>query len=466
MASIKSGYLGSRSRLLCGICLLAGGFMLSGTDCPFDGVLTPPPGNSGLTGKFVGAETCSTCHANTHQAWSETLHAKALETLEAIGQGSNPECVGCHTVGFGQEGGFVDRATTDALAGVGCEACHGPAGAHAANAGDESLRPTVNIAASVCGACHTGAHHPNFEDWSSSGHAMVTEHVAGELTAGESLNRCGACHSGDFFYRSRINGEAVEDDALLGVPREEQNGVTCIICHNPHQKTGNAPEPEDGRDFQLRFPEVASPTPTNTIDAATDPTRFNLCGQCHHSRGRTWEATSRGPHHSLQGNIYVGEMPMPDDETNPIVPLVPSRVSVHSFATEQCATCHLFRQDFVDDQAPAISGHTFMINTGGCATAGCHASTGAATAALATLQTEVQDKLDDVLMRLGSVATWEYTSDGGPDSAGQAMISDNIKKVRFLYHYILNDGSLGIHNPDYVRDMLTEADNLLTTEGL
>ena len=69
-------------------------------------------------------------------------------------------------------------------------------------------------------------------------------------------------------------------------------------------------------------------------------------------------------------------------------------------------------------------------------------------------------------MRLGDPATWEYTSDGGPDEAGQAMITDNIKKIRFLYHYILSDGSLGIHNPAYVRDMLTESDKLLTTEGL
>jgi hypothetical protein len=465
MALNNSRYLGSRPTLLCGICLLVGSVALTGVDCPFvpDGTL--PGGNTGLTGKFVGAETCSGCHANIHSNWSNTLHARALETLEALGQGSNPNCVGCHSVGFGEEGGFVDRATTNALAGVGCEACHGPAGAHATNVTDATLRPPVNIAASVCGKCHTGSHHPNFEDWASSGHAMVTEHVADSFTEGRSLNSCGACHSGDFFYRSRIKGETVADDLLMGVPREEQNGITCVICHMPHQKTGNAPEPEDGRDYQLRFPEAASPTPTNTIDAATDPTRLNVCGQCHHSRGKTWVETSRGPHHSVQANVYIGEMPMPDADAPP-TPLVPSRVSVHSFATEQCGTCHLYRQDFMDEQAPAISGHVFMVNTAGCASAGCHPSTDAATAALATLQAEIQTRLDDILTRLGDPANWEYTSDGGPNAAGQALISDNIKKVRFLYHYTINDGSLGIHNPAYVRDMMTEASDLLTDEGL
>jgi hypothetical protein len=257
----------------------------------------------------------------------------------------------------------------------------------------------------------------------------------------------------------------VADDALMGIPREEQNAVTCSICHTPHEQTGNAVNVEDGRDYQLRFPEVASPAPTNTIEAATDPARFNLCGQCHISRGTTWEATSRGPHDSVQGNVYVGEMPMPDTG-GAVTPLVPSRLSVHSFAAEQCATCHLYRQDFVDDQAPAISGHTFMVNHGGCSSVGCHPSAGAAIAAQNTLQAEIQLKLDAVLMRLGDVATWEYTSGGGPDAAGQAMISDNIKKIRFLYHYILGDGSLGIHNPDYIRAMLIQAGILLTAEGL
>ena len=463
MAPSKNRVLRSRHTLFCGICLLAGGLALAGTDCPFSVLPTIPPGNSGMTSKFVGSETCSGCHSNMHQAWSETRHAKALETLEAIGQGSNPECVGCHTVGFGQEGGFVDRATTNALAGVGCEACHGDAATHAANASDKSLRPTVNISSSVCAGCHTGSHHPNFEDWSSSGHALVTEHVAGYFEAGRSLNSCGPCHSGDFFYRSRINTETLEDDAFAGIPREELNGVTCVICHTPHQKTGNAAEAEDGWDYQLRFPEVASPTPNNTYAAAIDPTRFNLCGQCHHSRGKTWEATSRGPHHSLQSNVYVGEMPMP---VGVVTPLVPSRLSVHSFARKQCSTCHLYSRGFVDDATPAISGHTFAVDTSGCATAGCHASSAAAIAAKATLQMEVQGGLDDVLARLGNVATWEYTSGGGPDEAGQAGVSDNIKKVRFLYHYILGDGSLGIHNPDYVRAILAEADTLLIAEGL
>ncbi len=447
----------SRALTIGGICLLAGAFAMDGGNCE------TMPGNDGLTGQYVGSMRCAQCHTRIHQDWVGTLHWRALETLEAVGQDTNADCIGCHVTGYGEEGGFVSRALTNDLAGVGCEECHGPGRDHVENVADESLRPPKDLSPALCGRCHTGSHHPNYDEWSSSHHALVTETPAEEFEAGEALNNCGKCHSGEFFLRSIVNGETLEDDALLGQPREEQLAIACVVCHYPHAQTGNAAAPEEGRDYQLRFPEVASPIPTNTIDATTNAARFNVCGQCHHGRGRTWESTSRGPHGSVQSNVYVGEMAMPDSD-EPVTPLVPSRVSVHSFAPEQCASCHLYRQDFMSDQAPAIAGHTFEVNNAGCtvtsASTSCHPTTAAAVAAQATLQTEIQAKLDDIRMLLGDPATWEYSSTGGP--MDQSMISDDVKKARFLLKYVEADGSLGIHNPDYVRDMLDEAEALLT----
>ncbi|MCC7292021.1 MAG: hypothetical protein IT449_08180 [Phycisphaerales bacterium] len=432
---------------------------------------TPPPdnandnanGNSGLTGKYVGASKCSECHVTIHEDWTATLHAGALETLEAIGQGANAACLGCHTVGFGEEGGFVDRATTNGLAGVQCENCHGPGGDHVNDIGDESKRPTISISSNLCGTCHQGEHHPNFEQWEGSGHAALNETLVEEFAAGAALNNCGNCHSGDFRYLAIINEETVADDYLAGRTAEEMTPITCAICHDPHAQTGNAPLPEDGRDYQLRYPEIANPTPSNTIEDATNKERFNLCGQCHHDRGRTWQTTSRPTHPSNQANVYVGEMPLPDEDSDV---LVLSRVSVHSFAAEQCATCHMYRQDFESEEAPAISGHDFGVNTAGCVNSGCHPNEDQAVAVLTTLQTEIQSRLDDIRERLGDPAEWEYVANGGPDEEGQALISDEVKQIRFLYYYALEDGSLGLHNPDYVRDMLEKADELLTGLGL
>lgn len=445
--------------------LLSTALLILVPGCPPPPPEEPPPddpGNGNLTGQYIGSSRCQLCHARVHEGWSDTLHARALDTLEEIGQGQNPECLPCHTVGFGDEGGFVDRATTNDLAGVGCEACHGPSRAHTENVNEADLLPPVTLASEMCGSCHTTSMHPTFEQWSESNHAQVTPSLASRFQEGASLSTCGACHSGDYHYLAILMNESVPGDLLEGVPAVDMHAVECAVCHDPHMRTGNAASPDGDRDYQLRYPEVANPIPTNTVAAVQDTSRFNLCGQCHHSRGTTWTATARPPHHSLQANAYHGEMPVPDG-TNP---LVLSRVSVHSFTREQCATCHMLRRDFGEEFAPPISDHTFQVDQLSCIGSGCHPSMEQAIAAQTTLQTEIQARLDDIAARLGDPATWEYTSNGGPDAEGQEALSDEIRQARFLYYYVLQDGSLGIHNPDYLRDCLLRADVLLDRVGL
>jgi hypothetical protein len=413
----------------------------------------------------VGADTCLPCHPGTHADWSNTLHAGAWETLQESG-GAQDFCIGCHTVGY-QVGGFVDEETTPELVGVQCENCHGAAGDHAMNPADESLRPTVSIGANVCGQCHTGSHHPNFEQWQESSHSIINEIVEEDLIAGGFfVNACGNCHSGDVHYESAILGEEVPDDRFEGLSGSDLNPISCAVCHDPHAQTGNAAQPDEGRDYQLRYEQVVEYEATNEVAEITDASRYNICGQCHHSRGRTWEATSRGPHHNVQSNVYIGEMPTPDGTDS----LVENTPSPHRIVPEQCSTCHMYRQDFESDQAPAISGHLFSTNFNACGP--CHTPEAAEMLVL-DLANEVTTGMDDILQRLGDPATWQYAATGGPPEADEAEegqpsqddISDAIKQVRFLWAYIDGDGSLGAHNPAYVRSMLDEADALLTSEG-
>lgn len=432
-----------------------------------------PTGDSGVTGKYVGAERCSLCHANVHASWSNTLHAKALETLEEIGQDRNENCLGCHTVGFGQEGGFVNRRTTNSLAGVQCENCHGPGADHANNVNDPALRPKVDIASSVCGQCHTGEHHPNFEDWSMSKHAAVEPELVPRFASGTSLTSCGKCHSGDYFYKAIIQGETVADNYLQGKTGDQMAGITCAICHDPHAKTGKAAMPEDGRDYQLRYDQIKFTTPTTSLTEAQNPARFNLCGQCHHTRDRVWTDSSREPHPSDQANVFFGEMPLPASNQNPIVP---TRASVHLNAAEQCSTCHVARAPIVEGIAPAVSGHTFEVNFLGCVQ--CHGSAEAAEAKFEALEAELEYRNQLVLNALNAWAArsaqvawcaappatprtgpcWEFTSEGGPGSSGQSKIPDDIKKARYIYYYLKDGGGTGVHNPDYVREALILAE--------
>jgi len=117
---------------------------------------------SGFAGDFdfVGSSKCKSCHRKAadgeqYQKWLAGPHAQAYETLKSeesaeiakkkglkVPAYEAPECLKCHTTGFG-DGGFevkgadfwnevtdkgkptkaVKRMT--ALAAVGCESCHG-----------------------------------------------------------------------------------------------------------------------------------------------------------------------------------------------------------------------------------------------------------------------------------------------------------------------------------------------------
>ncbi len=418
----------------------------------------PPP----LTGPYVSATPCAQCHANIHTDWSATLHAHAMEALQSVGQQDNPGCQPCHTTGFGQTGGFVSLAETPDLAGVQCEDCHGAARQHVMNVTDVSLRPTISISADVCGKCHTTDTYPQTPQWQLSAHAVVTAVPAADFTNGQLLSVCGPCHSGDYRFEALIQGNPVPPDLLKGVPRDKQHAVTCVICHDPHERTGKAVSPDDSRDFQLRYAEANSPTPSNTTSVLTNQDRYALCGHCHRTRNITWTATERGPHPSIQSNVYIGEMPMPaGQETNP---LVENTRSVHRFVPAQCATCHMFREPSPSQFAPPIAGHTFLLNVDACDSAvGCHPTSNSAIADKTALQKEVQTRLDGIATRLGPISTWGYSQEGGP--ADQSKISDTTKQIRFLHAYVGADLSLGVHNPAYVRAILTEAESLLTSIG-
>lgn len=108
---------------------------------------------------FAGNDACVKCHADAAHVWERSGHAHALATLEKEGHGRDPDCVRCHVVGLEAEGGFLSRTKTPQFAFVGCESCHGPGAAHAAN-------PKVPIARSgpeTCTNCHTRDQSPNFD---------------------------------------------------------------------------------------------------------------------------------------------------------------------------------------------------------------------------------------------------------------------------------------------------------------
>ena len=121
----------------------------------------------------VGSDSCKDCHQSEYATWAASPHASAVATLEKAGKSDQPDCLACHTTGFGRPGGFPKngavKSHTD-LARVGCESCHGPGGEHVK---DDSAK-VGNIVAlgdkcdscvilQICGRCHDDANDPGFE---------------------------------------------------------------------------------------------------------------------------------------------------------------------------------------------------------------------------------------------------------------------------------------------------------------
>ena len=107
---------------------------------------------------YVGADTCVPCHSTQHNSWTGSEHALAIESLEETFRDYDPECVSCHVTGIGYVGGFKRPDVTPELAGVQCEMCHGPGGAHL----EDSSEQYGEIMGARCAVCHTNEKDPTF----------------------------------------------------------------------------------------------------------------------------------------------------------------------------------------------------------------------------------------------------------------------------------------------------------------
>ncbi len=109
--------------------------------------------------KYVGSKKCRSCHLKEHKTWRKTKHYKTFEQLEGP-EKKDPDCLKCHTTGYGKPGGFVSEKDTPDLRSTGCESCHGPGGKHvvaaksAPETGKWDKKMSKTPAANTCVKCH------------------------------------------------------------------------------------------------------------------------------------------------------------------------------------------------------------------------------------------------------------------------------------------------------------------------
>jgi hypothetical protein len=140
------------------------------------------PGHKhGAESRFLGPQACTEkCHKKQGESWAKTRMAQSYDVLrpgvnakEKELVGLDPEedytqveaCLACHTTGYGLVGGFRSFEETPEMAGVTCEACHGPGGVYVKTLMDAD-DPTFKTAeartaglvypptARVCRRCH------------------------------------------------------------------------------------------------------------------------------------------------------------------------------------------------------------------------------------------------------------------------------------------------------------------------
>ena len=192
---------------------------------------------------YTGSDACGVCHSAEYDSWLYTNHAGAYATLVEHGKERDPECVGCHVVGFDKPGGFTIKDHPRHLEDVGCESCHGRGGPH--------LSPTFAQGGDyepVCTGCHNPKHSLGFEyatflpKVSHAAVAALTPEERAEMFASRGQPRdvlpkgadfvgslaCKSCHSAEFETWSS------QPHARAGATLQEAgkaDDINCLRCH-------------------------------------------------------------------------------------------------------------------------------------------------------------------------------------------------------------------------------------------
>ena len=107
----------------------------------------------------LASSGCGKCHVAQYKKWKKTRHSRAWKTLVKVRATGNPNCVMCHTSGFGTKKGFHTIEKTPQLAGVNCQDCHRFNDAEHRRKGFQFPPVTED----TCTSCHTPVTDPKFK---------------------------------------------------------------------------------------------------------------------------------------------------------------------------------------------------------------------------------------------------------------------------------------------------------------
>jgi hypothetical protein len=312
-----------------------------------------------------------------------------------------------------------------------------------------------------CATCHNPDQDTTFyiagraRQWEESVHG-------GGTAWEENRTACAECHTTEGFIR-KTKGMAVPD-----IPNPTPPG--CFACHSPHTSG----------DFALRTTAAAQQTLNSNITGVANSTfnlgAANLCVGCHRPRTLsptpdpqkdgatdTLKITSSRwyGHYGVQGQVLTGVGAFAFKGGTAY-----GNTTAHTGApvsTEGCAVCHMADYSPANAYGGKIGGHTMKISytaegsttavemLNGCKR--CHSSitkldhNGVRTAVGTKMAT-----LKALLVAKGWIDTLNNIK--ASSSAPIVVVPASRSGALFNYMLVLHDGSTGVHNPAFVKDML------------
>jgi hypothetical protein len=318
--------------------------------------------------------------------------------------------------------------------------CAGPAGAAgpAGPAGPQGAAGEAPKASDLsCTACHndTSVLDGKIYAWEGSRHG--TAGLAWEEEAGN--QSCAGCHEGSSFIDRIAVGQSFADYASAkDITLPDATPQTCRTCHQIHTTYTKD-------DLALR---TTAPVAMVISGQTFDKGMGNLCVNCHQARRYMPNFAEK----DAAGNVIAGSYKLTSSRFNPHLSnqsdmmlgvggggTVTGSPSAHyTMTTDSCVTCHL------GDSA----NHTFDATVSACVA--CHAD--AKNTDINGAVTAIQAKYDALKAAL--------TEAGLVDDAGAAVVGTYEEAKAFplwVYGYITEDGSMGVHNPKFANDLLDAA---------
>jgi len=454
-----------------------------------------------------GVISCVGCHNTSewgykYDEWSETGHATMLESglNGTLSNHYGESCISCHTVGYdpnANNNGFDDfpfvfpdslypgvydqmmsmYPNAMARANIQCESCHGPGSNHYGIISNSKM--VSQIETDNCAWCHdSGTHHAFPEQWDHSGED-ATEfdgrgfdggHARGSFVeSAGTRNGCSPCHSGAGYIEWVKEDRPVDEYGLPAATEILPGGtnISCAVCHDPDS---------DANIHRLRFEnsQLGDGTPISIELYGTGA----QCMECHRSRRYAKEYSSDvnnasshyGAHHGPQADMLIGAN-APDYGMN--FPTSPHAIA----GGNACVDCHM-AGELADPEGNinVVGGHSFNMNDAEGidhveACAPCHGNIGESfkdkkyyingnadldgNGVAEGLQIEVHGLMEQLSEFLphdenGNVSITE-------DNADSLDLTPQIMRGGYVYIWIEEDRSFGIHNPAFTISLLKAA---------